>query len=68
MELLVLDTKKIKKLIWGKQIAVAQQLGISRGSLSRKINGSQTFGINDINRFATILGVNTIDLMRERMR
>ncbi|MCH8290195.1 helix-turn-helix transcriptional regulator [Candidatus Poribacteria bacterium] len=62
---LVLDTKKIKTMTWGKQQEMAAKMGIAKGSLSRKINGLQIFDIKEINFLASIIGVDTIELMKQ---
>ena len=44
---------------------MATKLGITRDSLSRKINGLQVFDIKEINFLASIIGIDTIELMKQ---
>lgn len=38
-KLLELDTKKIKKMIYGKSAEIANKVGMRKGLLSKKVNG-----------------------------
>jgi transcriptional regulator with XRE-family HTH domain len=41
----------------GKGAKIAQELGITRQSLSRKLNGHQPLRVEEINKIATYLGI-----------
>ena len=38
-KLLELDTKKIKRMIYGKSAEIADKVGMRKGLLSKKVNG-----------------------------
>ena len=38
-KLLELDTKKIKRMIYGKSVEIADKVGMRKGLLSKNVNG-----------------------------
>ena len=64
-KLLQLDTKKIKKMLYGKSVQIAERMQIRSGLLSKKINGHTIITLEEINRLATALGVDTLDILEQ---
>ena len=64
-KLLELDTKKIKKMIYGKSGEISDRMGIRSGLLSKKINGHTIITLEEINRLAAALDVNTLDILKQ---
>ena len=64
-KLLQLDTKKIKKMIYGKSVQIAERMQIRSGLLSKKINGHTIITLEEINRLAVALDVNTLDILKQ---
>jgi len=64
-KLLQLDTKKIKKMLYGKSVQIAERVQIRSGLLSKKINGHTIITLEEINRLATALGVDTLDILKQ---
>ncbi len=64
-KLLQLDTKKIKKMIYGKSVQIAERMQIRSGLLSKKINGHTIITLEEINRLAAALDVNTLDILKQ---
>ena len=63
-KLLQLDTKKIKKMLYGKSVQIAERVQIRSGLLSKKINGHTIITLEEINRLAKALGVDTLDILK----
>ena len=64
-KLLELDTKKIKKMIYGKSAEIADKVGMRKGLLSKKINGHTIITLEEINRIATALEVDTLEILKQ---
>ena len=64
-KLLELDTKKIKKMIYGKSAEIADKVGMRKGLLSKKINGYIIITLKEINRLAVALGIDTLDKLKQ---
>ncbi len=64
-KLLQLDTKKIKKMIYGKSVQIAERMQIRSGLLSKKLNGHTIITLEEINRLAVALDVNTLDILKQ---
>ncbi len=64
-KLLQLDTKKSKKMIYGKSVQIAERMQIRSGLLSKKINGHTIITLEEINRLAAALDVNTLDILKQ---
>ena len=64
-KLLQLDTKKIKKMIYGKSVQIAERMQIRSGLLSKKLNGHTIITLEEINRLAAALDVNTLDILKQ---
>ena len=62
--LLQLDTKKIKKMLYGKSVQIAERMQIRSGLLSKKINGHNIITLEEINRLAVALEVDTLDILK----
>jgi len=62
--LLQLDTKKIKKMLYGKSVQIAERMQIRSGLLSKKINGHTIITLEEINRLAVALEVDTLDILK----
>ena len=64
-KLLELDTKKIKKIIYGKSAEIADKVGMRKGWLSKKVNGHTIITLEKINRIATALEVDTLEILKQ---
>ena len=64
-KLLELDTKKIKKMIYGKSAEIANKVGMRKGLLSKKVNGHTIITLEEINRIATALEVDTLEILKQ---
>ena len=64
-KLLELDTKKIKKMIYGKSAEIADKVGMRKGLLSKKINGHTIITLEEINRIAIALEVDTLEILKQ---
>ena len=64
-KLLELDTKKIKKMIYGRSAEIADKVGMRKGLLSKKINGHTIITLEEINRIATALEVDTLEILKQ---
>ena len=64
-KLLQLDNKKIKKMIYGKSVGIAEKMGMRSGLLSKKINGHTIITLEEINRLAIALGVDTLEILKQ---
>ena len=64
-KLLELDTKKIKKMIYGKSAEIADKVGMRKGLLSKKVNGHTIITLEEINRIATALEVDTLEILKQ---
>ena len=64
-KLLELDTKKIKKMIYGKLAEIANKVGMRKGLLSKKINGHTIITLEEINRMAVALEVDTLEILKQ---
>jgi hypothetical protein len=61
---LEVNTDVIRSLVRGRQPSVAQEMGIAVTSFSRKVNGKQRVYLDEINRLAEVLGVETPTIVR----
>jgi transcriptional regulator with XRE-family HTH domain len=57
----MIDQVALKKAIWGKRNEIAQMLGVTPTSLSRKIHGDQTMSVDE---FISIAHYLNIDIRR----
>ena len=64
-KLLELDTKKIKRMIYGKSAEIADKVGMRKGLLSKKVNGHTIITLEKINRIATALEVDTLEILKQ---
>ena len=64
-KLLELDTKKIKKMIYGKSAEIADKVDMRKGLLSKKVNGHTIITLEKINRIATALEVDTLEILKQ---
>ena len=64
-KLLQLDNKKIKKMIYGKSGEIAEKMEMRSGLLSKKINGHTIITLEEINRLATALGLDTLEILKQ---
>ena len=64
-KLLELDTKKIKKMIYGKSAEIADKVGMRKGLLSKKINGHTIITLEEINRMAVALEVDILEILKQ---
>ena len=64
-KLLELDTKKIKKVIYGKSAEIADKVDMRKGLLSKKVNGHTIITLEEINRIATALEVDTLEILKQ---
>ena len=64
-KLLELDTKKIKRMIYGKSEEIADKVGMRKGLLSKKVNGHTIITLEKINRIATALEVDTLEILKQ---
>ena len=64
-KLLELDTKKIKRMIYGKSAEIADKVGMRKGLLSKKVNGHIIITLQEINRIATALEVDTLEILKQ---
>ena len=64
-KLLELDAKKIKKMIYGKSGEIAERMQIRSGLLSKKINGHTIITLEETNRLATALELDTLDILKQ---
>ena len=64
-KLLELDTKKIKRMIYGKSAEIADKVGMRKGLLSKKVNGHTIITLQKINRIATALEVDTLEILKQ---
>ena len=64
-KLLELDTKKIKKMIYGKSTEIANKVGMRKGLLSKKVSGHTIITLEKINRIATALEVDTLEILKQ---
>ena len=64
-KLLELDTKKIKKMIYGKSAEIADKVDMRKGLLSKKVNGHTIITLEEINRIATALEVDTLEILKQ---
>ena len=67
-KLLELDAKKIKKMIYGKSAEIADKVGMRKGLLSKKINGHTIITLEEINRMAVALKVDTLEILKRYTR
>ena len=52
--------QKIRDEAWGKGSKIAERLGISKGSLSRKLRGQQQLLLEELNVIAKMVRLDTI--------
>ena len=64
-KLLELDTKKIKRMIYGKSVEIADKVGMRKGLLSKKVNGHIITTLQEINRIASALEVDTLEILKQ---
>jgi len=64
-KLLQLDTKKIKKMVYGKSVEIAEKMGMRSGLLSKKLNGHTIITLEEINRLAIALEVDTLEILKQ---
>ena len=64
-KLLELDTKKIKRMIYGKSAEIADKVGMRKGLLSKKVNGHTIITLEEINRIAIALEVDTLEILKQ---
>ena len=64
-KLLQLDNKKIKKMIYGKSGEIAEKMEMRSGLLSKKINGHTIITLEEINRLAIALEVDTLEILKQ---
>ena len=64
-KLLELDTKKIKRMIYGKSAEIADKVGMRKGLLSKKVNGHTIITLEEINRIATALEMDTLEILKQ---
>ena len=64
-KLLQLDTKKIKKMLYGKSAEIADKVGMRKGLLSKKINGHTTITLEKVNQISTALEVDTLEILKQ---
>ena len=64
-KLLELDTKKIKKMIYGKLAEIANKVGMRKGLLSKKINGHTIITLEEINQMAVSLEVDILEILKQ---
>ena len=64
-KLLESDTKKIKKMIYGKSAEIADKVGMRKGLLSKKVNGHTIITLEEINRIATALEMDTLEILKQ---
>ena len=64
-KLLELDTKKIKKMIYGKSAEIADKVDMRKGLLSKKVSGHTIITLEKINRIATALEVDTLEILKQ---
>ena len=62
---LIISSKKLQKMKWGKSEEIAGKMRLNPNTLSRKIRGDLQMTVLEINRLAKIFGVDTMELMRE---
>ncbi len=63
MTTLHINREKLKQAVWGKGDFIADKLGISKGSLSRKLSGQQQLLLEELNVIASTLGDDTITFL-----
>lgn len=61
---LQLDTKKIKKMLYDKSVQIAEIMQIRSGLISKKINGHTIITLEEINRLAVALEMDTLDILK----
>ena len=64
-KLLELDAKKIKKMIDGKSVEIADKVDMRKGLLSKKVNGHTIITLEEINRIATALEMDTLEILKQ---
>ena len=64
-KLLELDTLKIKKMIYGRSAEIADQMEMRKGLLSKKLNGHTIITLEEINRLATVLEMDTLEILKQ---
>lgn len=64
-KLLQLDSKKIKKMIYGKSAEIAGKMQMWKGLLSKKLNGHTIITLEEINRLAAALEVDTLEILKQ---
>jgi len=64
-KLLELDAEKIKKMIYGKSAEIADKVGMRKRLLSKKVNVHTIITLEEINRIATALEVDTLEILKQ---
>ena len=64
-KILEIDTERLKKECWGRGEEIADLLGITKTSLSRKLHGHQRIFLDELNQIALFLNRSTKSFLRE---
>ena len=64
-KLLEINTERLRRECWGNGEQLAQRLGITKTSFSRKLNGHQPLLMEELNQIAVFLNRSTRYFLRE---
>lgn len=64
MKRVIIDRERLKGVLWGKHLIVAELLGIHKNTLSRKINAKRGLHLEELNQIAEAIGRDTTDFLK----